>query len=59
MLNAIGEKDNLPALEDMTIVLVGDKAKVMERIGDKLGYDIVELNADGEPDNRVRLHQYD
>ncbi len=37
----------LPAMDEMTIVLVGDKAKVAEGL-QKIGYDIVELDADGE-----------
>lgn len=38
---------HLPDMKDMSIVLVGDKEKVWSGI-EKLGYEIVELNADGD-----------
>jgi zinc protease len=34
--------------EKMNILLVGDKAKILDGVK-KLGYDIVELDADGKP----------
>lgn len=37
-------------LEKMIVVVVGDKAKVMEPVK-KLGYEVVELDADGRPVN--------
>jgi zinc protease len=36
------------APEKMNILLVGDKAKIYEGVK-KLGYDIIELDADGKP----------
>lgn len=39
---------DLPAMDEMTIVLVGDKEKVMDGL-QKSGYKIVELDADGNP----------
>lgn len=40
-------KSHLPDVENMNIVLVGDKKRVMEGLK-KTGYEIIELNADGE-----------
>lgn len=40
-------KAHLPGTDEMNIVLVGDKEKVWDSL-EKLGYDIVELNAEGE-----------
>lgn len=40
-------KSHLPDVENMNIVLVGDKKRVMEGL-QKTGYEIIELNADGE-----------
>lgn len=46
-INAVNKK-HLPAIDNMNIVLVGDKAKVWDGI-QKLGFEIVELDANGEP----------
>ncbi|HYD20788.1 MAG TPA: insulinase family protein, partial [Flavipsychrobacter sp.] len=46
-VNATNKK-YLPAMDNMNIVLVGDKDKVWDGI-QKLGYEIVELDANGEP----------
>jgi zinc protease len=45
-LKAIAHQYILP--EQMNILLVGDKARITPGL-QKLGYDIVELNADGDP----------
>lgn len=41
-------KDQLPTVNDMVIVLVGDKATVMPGL-QKMGYEIVELDNEGNP----------
>jgi len=46
-VNALASK-NLPDLDKMNIVLVGDKAKVWDGL-QKLGYQIVELDREGKP----------
>lgn len=46
-INKIVNK-NLPSMEEMSIVLVGDKEKVWSGL-EKSGYKLVELDADGEP----------
>ena len=38
----------LPTIDNMNIVLVGDKAKVWDGV-QKLGYEIIELDANGDP----------
>ena len=45
-LNKIAAKYYKP--EKMNILLVGDKAKILEGVK-KLGYDVVELDSDGKP----------
>jgi zinc protease len=45
-LNKIAAKYYKP--EKMNILLVGDKAKILEGVK-KLGYDVVELDYDGKP----------
>ena len=45
-LNKIASKYYKP--EKMNILLVGDKAKILEGVK-KLGYDVVELDSDGKP----------
>ena len=44
-LKAIAQKQLKP--EQMNILLVGDKAQIMEKVK-KLGYEVVELDADGK-----------
>jgi len=46
-VNAIN-KQHLPTIDNMNIVLVGDKAKVWDGV-QKLGYEIIELDANGDP----------
>lgn len=41
-------KDQLPTVDQMVIVLVGDKATVMPGL-EKMGYEIVELDNEGNP----------
>ncbi len=45
-LNKIAAKYYKP--EKMNILLVGDKAKILEGVK-KVGYDVVELDSDGKP----------
>ncbi len=41
-------KTTLPSMDKVNIVLVGDKAKVWDGIN-KLGYEVIELNKEGNP----------
>ncbi|MCB0700146.1 MAG: insulinase family protein [Chitinophagales bacterium] len=40
--------DHLPSMKEMTILLVGDKATVLDNVK-KMGYEVIELDADGNP----------